>query len=243
MLGGNSLAMLDSTSLGHCQVNKCINIRGREKKKMTEDEIKALQEAKAESDRKLEAQIEATRVAQEEAAKHKGDVDKTVAELVEERRKKQEAIDRAKLNNGELDITEVIEQAFKAKKDEARKSDFTTALNEFKASKSEFQSDAAGLVYSKFEAGLNRFNFSDVETKEQMKARLEEAYRFLNPSKEGSEEPSYTGSPSNANPVTQSNYTQSADEKKVLESTRMDEAKYKALKGKYRDAFAGLGLE
>ena len=242
MLGGNSLAMLDSTSRGHCHVNKCITIRGRDTNEMTEEDIKTLQDAKTASDAKLVEQIEATRLAQEEATKHKTSLDNNVEELIEERKKKQEALDKVKLSNGETDINEVIEQAFKARKEESRTADFKSALDEFKASKPEFQSDAAGLVFGKFETGLTRFNFSDVETKEQMKTRLEEAYRFLSPKGDEQEEQSYSGGSSEATPVPQYNAEPTLAEKKVLENTGMDEAKYKALRGKYGDAFVGLGL-
>jgi len=209
---------------------------------MTDEQIKTLQEAVANSEAKLLEQTEATRVALEESLKHKTSLDRNVEELIEERKKKQEAIEKLKLSNGETDINDVIEQAFKTRKEETRTADFKSALDEFKVSKPEFQSDAAGLVFGRFETGLKRFNFSDVETKEQMKTRLEEAYRFLSPKGDDKEEDSYTGSPSGGNPVPQYNAQQTLDEKTVLENTGMDAERYKALRGKYGDAFSGLGL-
>jgi len=209
---------------------------------MTEDEIKALQDAKAATDVELAEAREAARVATEAAGKSKADVDKIVAELTEERRKKQEVIDKAKLTSGEVDVNDLVTQAFNKREGERRTSDFNQAMTEFKNSKTEFTADAAGLVYSRFEDGLKRFNFSDVETKEQMKERLEEAYRFLKPSSEAAEQ-TYLGNSSNPAPVPQANPSQSLAEQKVLESTGMDKEKYSKLKSKYGDAFTSLGLD
>lgn len=209
---------------------------------MTEEEIQALKDAKEEAERKATEATEAARLAKEEADKAKGDVTKIVGELTEERRKKQEALDQAKLTTGELSVNDIVEQALKTREEESRKASFNEALNEFKAAKSEFQADSAGLVYSKFEKGLQRFNFSDVQTKEQMKARLEEAYRFLNPAQSNEEVSDYTGGQPNPAPVGDVRNNPSVDEKKVLEMTGMDSDKYKALKAKYGDAFGSLGL-
>lgn len=208
---------------------------------MTEEDIKVLQDAKEAAETRAQEAEQKAADALAAAEKSKGDVDNIVAELTEERRKKNEAIEKQKLQTGDIDINEVIQSAFKEKEEAQRKSDFQTALSEFQASKPEFQADSAGIVFSKFKEGLSRFNFSDVSTKEQAKARLEEAYRFLSPSKEGDDEPSYSGSSSNPAPVRQ-NAQESDNDKRAIESTGMDEARYKALKAKYGDAFSSLGL-
>jgi len=210
---------------------------------MTEEEIKALQVAKEETEVKLAEALEAARVATENATKSKGDVDKIVAELTEERRKKQEALDKANLTNREpMNVNEAIAQAFREREDQTRKADLESVMAEFKASKPEFQADAAGLVYSKFEQGLKQFTFADVTNKEQMKARLENAYRFLSPTQDAGAEPDYSGNAPSYSPVSSADPAQSINERKVLEDTGMDPAKYKALKAKYGEAFYNLGL-
>lgn len=209
---------------------------------MTEEEIKALQDAKLEAERKATEAETLAMSLKAEVEKAKGDISKVVEELTEERRKKQDALDKAKLSNGEIDVNDIIEQAFKSREEQTRKASFEEALNEFKASKQEFQADAAGLVFSKFEEGLKRFNFSDIANKDQMKARLEDVYKFMNfrPNEEGGSE--YEGSSANPAPVNPVSAEPSGDVKKVLDATGVDVGKYKTLREKYPDAFNSLGL-
>lgn len=212
---------------------------------MTEEEIKVLQDAKVAAETRA-AEAEALAIsAKEEADKAKGDTIKVVDELKVERLKKNEALENAKLLNKDgTDVNALIEAALHSRDTKDRESAFAEALNEFKASKSEFQSDTAGLVSSKFEEDLKRFNFADVHSKEQMKARLDEAYRFIN-FKPGQQEEgnNYGGSSFNPNPVDPSKDVSLEGIKTVLEKTGMDEAKFKALREKYPDAFGSLGIE
>lgn len=209
---------------------------------MTEEEIQALQDAKLEAERKATEAETLAMSLKAEVEKAKGDISKVVEELTEERRKKQDALDKAKLSNGEIDVNDIIEQAFKSREEQTRKASFEEALNEFKASKQEFQADAAGLVFSKFEEGLKRFNFSDIANKDQMKARLEDVYKFMNfrPNDEGGSE--YEGNSANPAPVNTVSAEPSGDVKKVLDATGVDVGKYKTLREKYPDAFNSLGL-
>lgn len=202
---------------------------------MTEEEIKALQE-------ELEAAKAAAAQAKAEAEKAKGDVQKVVDELTEERRKKQEAERKAAITNGEPDIEALIDQAIKSREEKTREQEFKSALEEFRASKHEFQADAAGLVFSKFEDQLKRFNFSDIQSKEQMKARLEEVYRFMNFKPNGDEGLEYEGSPSNPFNVDGPRQETPREVKSVLEMTGMEQDKFKDLKTKYPEALESLGL-
>lgn len=202
---------------------------------MTEEEIQTLQ-----------AELETTKAAivQAKAAedKAKADVLKVVDELKVERQKKQEAESKVILKDGELDVEALIENAFKSRDQMARDAAFKEALEEFKLSKQEFQADAAGLVFAKFEDGLKRFNFSDIGSKDQMKNRLNEVYQFLNfqPSQEATTD--YDGTPSGVSPVPGAREDQPKVVKSVLEMTGMEDAKYKELKGKYPEAFENLGM-
>ena len=209
---------------------------------MTEEEINALQEAK-EAAEKRAADAEALAIqARADAEKAKTDLTNVVEEVKNLRLKNAEALNKANLSNDGLDVNALIEQALQSREQQSREASFKEALAEFKAAKPEFQADAAGLVYAKFESGLTRFNFADIQNKEQMKSRLEEVYRFQNQQSSREEGTDYEGMPSNATPIGQAPASQSRDMKSVLEQTGMDEAKYNSLKTKYPDAFGSLGL-
>lgn len=210
---------------------------------MTEEEIQALKNATVAAEtRAVEAEALANS-AREEADKAKGDVTRVVDELKEERLKKNEAIDKAKLlNKDETDVSSLIEAALQSRDTKTRETSFIEALEEFKNSKSEFKSDTTGLVSTKFEADLKRFNFSDVGTKEQMKARLEEAYRFLNFKPGQQEENNYGGGSFNAAPANENTEDTLKNVEKVLEATGMDEERFKQLREKYPGALSTLGI-
>jgi len=208
---------------------------------MTEEEIKALQEA-------LAAEKAARKLAEDTsngwklaAEKNKTDLDKVVDELKTERQKKQEALDKANLSNDEPDIATLIEQALQEKENKRKQDDFKSAVEEFKASKPEFQADAAGIVFSKFEQNLGRFNFSDVTNKEQLKLRLEEAYRFMNFIPEQGTQTEYNGTPSIQSIPGEQRPQQQADVKAALEMSGVKEDRFKELRAKYPEAFENIG--
>jgi DNA repair exonuclease SbcCD ATPase subunit len=209
---------------------------------MTEEEIKALQEAKEAAEAKAQEAANALEAARVEAEKARQDVQKVVDELKEERQKKNEALSKLNINNDEPDVTSLVEQALQKKEQERRATELEEAIAEFKSSKTEFQSDATGVVFDKFKTELGKFNFSDVTTKEQAKRRLEEAYRFVNQSGGEQSENTYEGSPrSNSTPPNRdSELNQSV--KNVLDSARINEEKFTKLKGKYPEALEGLGI-
>lgn len=210
---------------------------------MTEEEINALQAELEEAKQRASDAELAAQTASELAEKSKGDLDSVVGELTEERRKKNEALAKANINNGEPDVNTLIEQALTQKEQERRKADLESAIAEFKSSKPEFQSDTAGLVFGKFKESLSRFNFTDVATKEQAKQRLEEAYRFVNFKPEVQNETGYDGTPRTtyAPPSNDGKTTQETE--RMLEMAKMDKEKFDKLKGKYGDAMGALGIE
>lgn len=209
---------------------------------MTDEEIKALQDAKEAAEKKA-ADAEALAIAaRAEADKSKADLTNVVDELKAERLKKAEALAKANLTTDGTDVNALIEAALQTRESQSRADSFKEALLEFKAAKPEFQADAAGLVYSKFENGLKRFNFSDITNKEQMKSRLEEAYRFLNATSLDNSGQEYEGGISMPNSINQPQTGPSKDIKAVLESTGMDEARFKTLKEKYPEALESLGM-
>lgn len=210
---------------------------------MTEEEIKALQDAKEAAEQKAAEATAAAEAARAEAEKAKTDVTKIVDELKEERRKKQEALDNANINNETPDVNSLVEQALQKKERERVERELDEAIAEFKNSKSEFQSDTAGVVFDKFKQGLNRFNFSDVTNKAQAKQRLEEAYRFLNATSANQEGSNYEGTPASGYNVPDRDKEIPRENKTAMEMARIDEEKFSKLKGKYSEAFEGLGIK
>ncbi len=210
---------------------------------MTDEEIKALQDAKEAAERRAADAAALAEAARVEAEKSKTDLQGLVEELKVERQKKNEALSKVNINNSEpVDISSAIEQALKAKEDERRQKELEEAIAEFKSSKSEFQADAAGLVFDKFKSTLGKFNLSDIQTKEQAKSRLEEIYRFANFKEAGGQELNYDGTPQNGYSVPDNGNKLTRDVENVIESARMDTDKFTKLKNKYPEALSGLGI-
>lgn len=210
---------------------------------MTEEEIKALQEAKEEAERRASEALQAAEAAKAEADKAKGDVSKVVEELKELRQKKGLESDNANINKQEPDINALLEQKLAEKEQERRKAEFEEAISEFKNSKTEFQSDTAGIVFGKFQQELRKFNFSDVTSKAQAKQRLEEVYKFVNQNGNEPGGDGYDGSPriSGQPPVKED--TPSRDVEAAMQMAKIDKEKFGNLKNKYGEALAGLGIE
>lgn len=210
---------------------------------MTEEEVKALQDAKEEAERRASEALAAAQAAKADADKAKQDIAKVVDELKEERQKKNDALSKLNINGETPDVSTMIEQALAAKEDERRKVEFEEAVAEFKSSKTEFQNDAAGLVFDKFKNELRKFNFSDVANKSQAKARLEEAYRFLSKQSQDGGGISYDGTPAPTNDIVTREERLSNEMSSTLESARMTKDKFTKLKSKYGEAMSGLGIE
>ncbi len=210
---------------------------------MTEEEIKALQEAKDAAERRV-TELEQSLAA--ERTEFKTSIDKVVEELKEERRKKNEALGKTSLKEGAgygpEDIQSLVEETLRKREEEKIKSEFETALAEFKASKPEFQADSAGLVFSKFEDGLKMFNFDDIKSKEQMKGRLEEVYRYINFKPTNTENMEYEGSPSNSNPAPVKADEINPSVRGAIGAAGIDAARAKELQSKYPEAFESLGI-
>lgn len=209
---------------------------------MTEEEIQALKVAKEQAEAARVAAEAAAAAAKAEAEKAKGALDGVVNELTEERRKKNEALSKLNINNNEpQDVNSLIEEALQKKEAEKRRQELEEAITEFKNSKSEFQNDAAGLVFDKFKNSLARFNLSDVTTKAEAKARLEEVYKFVN-FKETASAPEYEGTPSGGYNIPVAGERVSKETESAVRMANMSEEKFKTLQSKYPDALGGLGI-
>lgn len=211
---------------------------------MTDEEIKALQEAKDAAERKA-AEAEAKAIAaQQEAEKSKTSLNTVVEELKTERQKKNEALEKLTNINqgGPVDVETVVSEHLKRKEQERIASELNAAIEEFKNSKPEFQSDTAGIVFDKFKGALSRFNLSDVTTKEQAKQRLEEVYRFVNfkPNADGSTD--YPGGIPGGYSVPEADRPISTEIKSAVAAAGMTEEKFTDFKKKYPEALSGLGI-
>lgn len=212
---------------------------------MTPEEIQALKEAKEAAETRAAAAEAAALAAKSTAEEVASKLNNVVEELKEERRKKNEALEKQNINqppSQNLDVAQLIEQELQKKEQERLKRDFETAIEEFKASKTEFQADQAGLVFDKFKQQMTKFNFSDVSTKEQAKARLEEIYRFTNFKGNNEAAQQYEGSPQYSPTPRSLDGQLSAETAKVLEESGVQKEKFEALAKKYPDALTSLGI-
>ncbi len=210
---------------------------------MTEEEIKALQDAKVEAERRASESEARVNTLQAELDTTKAGLNNIVEELKTERQKKNEALAKLNINTGEPDVTQLIEQALQTKDMERRKTELEQAIAEFKSSKPEFQSDAAGLVFGKFQEKLKMFNLTDLSTKDQVKNRLEEIYRFANFKTDEGGSSDYEGTPSGTPGVPDRSGELGRDTQSAIATAGIDQDRFKTLKDKYPEALTGLGIQ
>jgi hypothetical protein len=160
------------------------------KEGLTQEEMekKAAEEAKA-------AEAEAKAKA-EEAQKA------MTAELQAERQRRQAAEEELERSKGtqstnDDDPEKVFQRLMEEDRAKKAKSAREEALKEFRNSVRELseENDPAGLVYGAFERELNKFNLSDLSTKEEFTARFKEVHEFMNRGKAPSQSktPTYEG--------------------------------------------------
>jgi hypothetical protein len=99
---------------------------------------------------------------------------------------------------GNKPVPELVEELLSKREKEALKRGFETAEEEFKSAFKEFlpENDAGGLKYAKFKKELEKFNFSNVASKEEYISRMKDAYKLMNPGVAISESPINHSSPS-----------------------------------------------
>jgi chromosome segregation ATPase len=217
---------------------------------MTEEEIKALQDAKEAAEKAAAEASQAAEAARADAEKAKTDLEGVVDELKTERQKKNEALEQAqKITNNDpaasqpQDVASLVNQALEQKEKERVQKEIESAIEEFKGSKTEFQGDSAGLVFEKFKKEMNKFNFADVRGKEEAKRRLEEIYRFANLGSANEDgEQVYNGTPRSGQNIPDTEGRLRPEVEKTLSVNGVDPEKFKKLSAKYGDAVANLGL-
>lgn len=114
-----------------------------------------------------------------------------VGELTETRSKKQLAEQELEKTKGtpktslEKDPRQVVEEVLREKENEIAKSNLELAREEFLRNNQEFSPDVdkGGILYSKFEKELSKFNLAGLKTKEEYIARMSEARRLMDTDK------------------------------------------------------------
>lgn len=152
----------------------------------------------------LKAKLEEERIAREAAEAAQTNMSEEMKEL---RKRAQEAEEKAAKDkegednlNGGNDPESIIRKILSERDSETIKAERTRAEQEFKREHSEFSesNDPGGLKYEEFKRTLSKFNLSGLSTREDIKARMSDAYRLMiPPKKEETGGTFYSGSPSN----------------------------------------------
>lgn len=131
-------------------------------------------------------------------AELESDKAKLVSEIQAERAKKQAAEEAKRLAEEELkkkevpaptvddsDPEKIVVRVLEKKEQEAAKTALEEAKADLKRMYNEFSqdTDAGGILFSKFENELSKFNLSGLRTKEQFLNRFKEVYEFMNRTK------------------------------------------------------------
>lgn len=125
----------------------------------------------------------------EQIANLEQDKENVVNELKSERTLKQEAQKELEAKKDvpvtpadATDPIKLMEGVLQKRDEDSAATQRAEALEDFKNSHVEFnsESDAAGIVFAKFEKELNRFNTSGIKSKAEMSKLLSEAYDFMN---------------------------------------------------------------
>lgn len=210
---------------------------------MTEEQIKALQDAAEAAEARAQAAEQARLIAEAQVKEKEASLAGVVDELKTERQKKNEALEKANLiNPGSINVDEVVSAALAKKEQERMKEELEQAVQEFKTSKTEFQTDASGIVFDKFKQGLGIFNLSSAKSKAEARALLENAYKFLNANTSTDAGTDYSGGAANAAPVPTNAPGISTEVQSALTSAKMSPEQLKRIQDKYPDALNGLGI-
>jgi hypothetical protein len=195
----------------------------------------------------IEAEIAKAKAEVEERLKQEKDA--VVAELIAERKRRQEAeeLNKGKQDDGKEDDPEkVIEKVLERKQQESFKQIKESTIEAFKRKHPEFspENDAAGLAFAKFQRELQKFNESSVRSKEEYEELLSDAYEFMNRKKRNDENPVpyYAGSNANlgSSPRADDNAGLNDAEKRLIASVGWTKEKFLDQKAKRPSYVASL---
>ncbi len=133
------------------------------------------------------------------------------------------------------DPRKIVEEVLNQKEQEAAKEAFKDAIEDLKKTYNEFsqETDAAGIVFGKFENEMRKFNFSGLKTKEEFKARLDEVYNYMNRTLPPKSQEFYQGTrQSGSEQKTTDKNTLSDKEMRLIQSMGWDKERYLKTKAK-----------
>lgn len=208
---------------------------------------------------------EEDRIAAEEAAKKREDelieqaavAEEAKAKMTEElkdlRTAKQKVEQELEEKKGEQDPEpkdpdpeEVVERVLTRRQEAESKANKDSTLEEFKRSVKEFspETDEAGIVFSKFEKELNKFNLNGLNTREDYMKRFKEVYEFMNREKKESTPSAsfHSGTPATggSDPGADDSANLSDAEAKLMKDIGWDKERFLATKAKRPHYVASL---
>lgn len=170
------------------------------------------------------------------------DKQNTVEELIKKReaaRLAEEELAKAKGNTGTdkgSDPEEIVKKVLQEKEAEASRNALEEAKADLKKLYNEFnpETDKAGIVFSKFEAELNKFNLSGLKTKEDYLNRFKEVYEFMNRRAGSPDKPNFYGGTrqSGSDAPTNDGVALSDSESKLIRDMGWDRERYLKIKEK-----------
>lgn len=165
----------------------------------------------------------------------------------QEREKELDDLKKALEKEGkESDPEEMVERVLTKKAEAEAKKNLDKAKQSFRDSIKEFSEevDTAGIVFSKFEKEMSKFNFSGLQTQEEFEQRLKEVYEFVN---RGKRQPNdsvqfYKGTPPNlgTDPKTNDGVNLSSVENRLLDDMKWTKDQYLKVKAKRPHYVANL---
>lgn len=143
------------------------------------------------------------------------------------------------------DPEELVERVLSKKAQEESVKNFERAKNLFREQVKDFSKDVdqAGILFSKFEREMSKFNFNGLSTQEDYLARLREVYEFTNRSKQpDSKIDFYKGSPANlgSDPYVNDGASLTTAEAKLLKEMNLSKEQFLKIKAKRPHYVANL---
>lgn len=143
------------------------------------------------------------------------------------------------------DPEELVERVLNKKAQEVSEKNFEVAKHLFREQVKEFSKDVdqAGLLFSKFEKEMAKFNFNGLSTQEEYLARLREVYEFTNRSKQPDTKVDfYKGSPANlgSDPYVNDGASLTTAEAKLIKEMNLTKEQFLKIKAKRPHYVANL---
>lgn len=189
----------------------------------------------------------------EELAQAKQAVENLANEIKELRSKKNEEIEELKkkivekpeAGEDKVDVHSQVEKVLNERHEKEIEIARKEAIEEFRNSLPDFSADndPGDIKFKAFQKELNKFNLSDLRSKEEVKARLKEVHDFMNRGKQKTETPynPYAASPKSGGAPADGGSSNLSDKEKILiRKHGFSEEKYLKLRDKQPGYIATL---